>query len=526
MSKTVTPLHKPEGYPSFSDEEESENIEVTVKNARAPLTPPTLDGLTEYIPDILRRMYHFRRSGEKTRLDKHQIYLRQALSELQEILKCDSTGEPDQTEEKIRRNGWIQHIREMISILTCMVPWLAEPENKTLAMNYSQRLKTLLPGFEGESYPTRENLEEVKDITKWYWEFLATPTEMIVPPGVQTFSEEEDPVHEDAGDSPPNPQESEDEVLSETPRPVSEREDSADPEGNGTGPNQGKGKSKNRIDSDSDGSTSKNSGKKKDVKVTKKFQMTLRGQKNFEELSLGTENPRKRSREDMESTSSQLERPTQTPQGEKIVYARPWTLVYFTKGGARQTPSYPIEFTKKCDGKTKKFRSEGVEGQFKRRVTRKPQRFDKDKPDMEPWKAVTKATLNFRLPAKTATNVTWTVPKDGQGKGQCRFRPSTLALSEMKHFMGVANVDRPHATSGPGEYGLILPKAAMKRVIMELGIKRKENICFESGSTSSPLPTPPLYSMLLFTTERDSHLSGTCLGWNSSLLGGTEIRII
>ena len=244
--------------------------------------------------------------------------------------------------------------------------------------------------------------------------------------------------------------------------------------------NKEKGKVENRIDSDSDGSTSKSSGKKKDAKVTREFQMTLRGQKNFEELSLGTENPRKRSREDMESTSSQLERPTQTPQGEKILYARPWTPVYFTKSGARQTPSYPVEFTKKCDGKTKKFRSEGVEGQFKKRVTRKPQRFDKDKPDMEPWKAVTKATLNFRLPAKTATNVTWTVPKDGQGKGQCRFRPSTLALSEMKHFMGVANVDRPHATSGPGEYGLILPKAAMRRVIMELGMKRKEDIRFES----------------------------------------------
>ena len=288
----------------------------------------------------------------------------------------------------------------MISILTCMVPWLAEPENKTLTMNYSQRLKTLLPGFEGESYPTRENVEEVKDITKWYREFLATPTEMKVPPGVRTFSEEEDPVHEDAGEdmsqnSLPNPQESEDEVLSETPCPVSEREDSADPEGDDTGPNQGKGKSRNRIDSDSDGSTSKGSGKKKDVKVTRKFQMTLRGQKNFEELSLGTENPRKRSREDMELTLSQLERPTQTPQGEKILYARPWTPVYFTKSGARQTLSYPVEFTKKCDGKTKKFRSEGVEGQFKKRVTRKPQKFDKDKPDMEPWKAVIKATLNL-----------------------------------------------------------------------------------------------------------------------------------
>ena len=51
----------------------------------------------------------------------------------------------------------------MISILTCMVLWLAEPENKTLTMNYSQRLKTLLPGFEGEGYPTREDIEEVKN---------------------------------------------------------------------------------------------------------------------------------------------------------------------------------------------------------------------------------------------------------------------------------------------------------------------------------------------------------------------------
>ena len=63
VSKTATPLCKPEGYPSFSDIDEPENIEVTVRSARAPLTPPTLDGLTEYIPDILRRMYHFRRSG-------------------------------------------------------------------------------------------------------------------------------------------------------------------------------------------------------------------------------------------------------------------------------------------------------------------------------------------------------------------------------------------------------------------------------------------------------------------------------
>ena len=170
-----------------------------MRNARAPPTPPTLDGLTEYIPDILRRMYHFRRSGKQAKLDRHQAYLKQALSELQEILKWDSTGEPDQTAEGTERNHWIRHIKEMISVLTCMVPWLAESENKTLTTDYLQKLKTLLAEFEGEGYPTRKNIEEVKNISKWYQGFLATPTEMVVPPGARTFSEEEDPAHEDVG---------------------------------------------------------------------------------------------------------------------------------------------------------------------------------------------------------------------------------------------------------------------------------------------------------------------------------------
>ena len=53
VSKTATPLCKPEGYPSYSDVDDPENIEVTVKSARAPPTLPTLNGLIEYIPDIL-----------------------------------------------------------------------------------------------------------------------------------------------------------------------------------------------------------------------------------------------------------------------------------------------------------------------------------------------------------------------------------------------------------------------------------------------------------------------------------------
>ena len=207
--------------------------------------------------------------------------------------------------------------------------------------------------------------------------------------------------------------------------------------------------------------------------------MKLRGQKGFEETSLRTDNSRKRSRRDMESTSSKPKaRPTQTPQGEKILYSRPWTPVYFMQSGARQVPSYPVEFTKKCDGKVKKFRSEGVEGEYKRRVIKRPQRFEPV--DMEPWQEVAMAKLNFRLPVKTVQNVIWTTPKDGQSKGKCRFQPSSLALSEVKHFMGVATADRPHAAVGTGEYGLILPKAAMRRVIMELGMNRMKDIRFES----------------------------------------------
>ena len=158
--------------------------------------------------------------------------------------------------------------------------------------------------------------------------------------------------------------------------PSSRGDDLDDPENNDKGSNQRRGRSKNRIDSDSDDSTNKNSGMRKDIKVVGEFNMKLRGQKDFEEISLRTDNPRKRSRKDMESTSSQPKaRPTQTPQGEKILYSRPWTPVYFTQSGAKQTPSYPVEFTKKCDGKMKKFRSEGVEGEHKRRVIRRPQKF-------------------------------------------------------------------------------------------------------------------------------------------------------
>ena len=361
VSRTTTPLRKPEGYPSYSDVEDPEFTEDTVRSAKAPPIPPTFNGLIEYIPDILRRMCHFRRSRERSKFEKHQAYLDQARSELQEILKWESTGEPDQTGEGTERAHWIQHIREMISVLSCMVPWLAEPEDKEVSVDYSEKLKTLLTDFEGEGYPTRKNVEEAKHISKWYQEFLTAPTEMITPPGARTFSEEEDPahgsMHDNSSQSSPSPlPEGESEDPGKTPpHPSSEGDDLDDPENNGRGSNKRRGGHKNiKIDSDSDDSTNK--GSRRDTKVVGEFNMKLRGQKDFEEISLGTSNPRKRSREDMELTSSQPRaRPTQTPQGEKILYSRPWTPVYFTQSGARQTPSYPVEFSKKCNGKVKKF---------------------------------------------------------------------------------------------------------------------------------------------------------------------------
>ena len=90
-----------------------------------------------------------------------------------------------------------------------MIPWLAEPEDKELSKDYSEKLKTLLAEFEGEGYPTRENVEEAKCLSKWYQEFLATPTAMVRPPGARTFSEEEDPAHggtdENSSQNSPSP---------------------------------------------------------------------------------------------------------------------------------------------------------------------------------------------------------------------------------------------------------------------------------------------------------------------------------
>ena len=273
-------------------------------------------------------MYHFRRSREQVKLDKHQAYLNQARSKLQEILKWNPTGEPDQTAEGTEQARWIQHIREMISVLLCMIPWLVKPEDKELSKDYSEKLKTLLAGFEGEGYPTRENIEEAKSLSKWYQEFLVTPIKMVRPPGARTFSEEEDPAHgstdeNSCQDSPSPLPGSTGEDPDKTPsHPPSEGDNLDDPEDSVKGSNERGRKSKNRIDSDSDDNTNENSGMKKAIKVVGQFSMKLRGQKDCEEISLKTDNPRKRSRKDMESTSSEL-KPTQTPQGEKILYSRP-----------------------------------------------------------------------------------------------------------------------------------------------------------------------------------------------------------
>ena len=121
-----------------------------------------------------------------------------------------------------------------------------------MSVDYSEKLKTLLAEFEGEGYPTRKDIEEDKSLSKWYQEFLATPTEMVTPPGAQTFSEEEDPAHGSTGEnssqgSPSPLPGSTGEDPDKTPsHPSSRGDDLDDPENNDKESNQRRGRSKNR----------------------------------------------------------------------------------------------------------------------------------------------------------------------------------------------------------------------------------------------------------------------------------------
>ena len=46
------------------------------------------------------------------------------------------------------------------------------------------------------------------------------------------------------------------------------------------------------------------------------------------------------------------------------------------------------------------------------------------------------ASLDFICPKNTETNSKWIEPKEGETQGKYRFKPGTLALAEIKHFMG------------------------------------------------------------------------------------------
>ena len=226
-------------------------------------------------------------------------------------------------------------------LLESFEPWFTLNEDVTECRKHMEVLDDLIPKFQDFSVViTEEDLIAVKAAMHLMEHVSKTATPLRKPEGypsysdadepeAQTFSGEEDPAHEDMGGdssqgspSPPPGRTSED--PEKTPsRPSSRRDELDDPE-EVKGSNQRGRRSKNRIDSDSDDSTSKKSTTKKDSKVVGEFNMKLRGQEEFEEISLRTENPRKRSRKDMESTSGQpKERPTQTPQGEKILYSRP-----------------------------------------------------------------------------------------------------------------------------------------------------------------------------------------------------------
>ena len=89
------------------------------------------------------------------------------------------------------------------------------------------------------------------------------------------------------------------------------------------------------------------------------------------------------------------------------------------------------------------------------------------------------ASLDFIRPKHTDVNSTWTKPKDGEAEGKFRFKPGTLALAEIKHFMGSKAT---YEKGGPAasESGFLIPHSVMKRVILEIGMEKLEDCRFES----------------------------------------------
>ena len=221
--------------------------------------------------------------------------------------------------------------------------------------------------------------------------------------------------------------------------------DSTGPDTGGAKPKKLTGKSSRRIESDSDSEDKK--GKTSSSGISKR-----------------------RKRSEMEKEDSQIKK------GTKIGNPTKWTPGYFTKKKIRQVPSATVNVPGYKGGV--QYRSIGTQTDCSRRRYR----FKGVNPvptNIGNWSKMPMASLDFIHPENTATNSRWIEPKEGETQGKYRFRPGTLALAEIKHFMG-SQASYERKGPSPSESAFLIPHTVMKRVILEIGMERLEDCRFES----------------------------------------------
>ena len=220
--------------------------------------------------------------------------------------------------------------------------------------------------------------------------------------------------------------------------------DSTGPGKGGVKPKKPTGKSGRRIESDSD------EGKKEKTSAS------------------GTSKKRKRT--EMEKEDSQVKTKT------KIGRSNKWTPGYFTNKKILQVPSATVNIPGYKYGA--RFRSIGTQTDCSRRHYR----FKGLKPvpmNIGDWSKTPMASLDFIRPKHTEETSRWIEPKEGENQGKYRFKPGTLALAEIRHYMGS---EASCKKKGPAESesAFLIPHTMMKRVILELGMERLEDCRFES----------------------------------------------
>ena len=211
----------------------------------------------------------------------------------------------------------------------------------------------------------------------------------------------------------------------------------------GAKPKKPTGKSTRRIDSDSDEDKSKKGA--------------------------SSSNSRKRKRSEMEKEDNRREK------NVRIGNSTRWIPEYFTNKKIHQVPSATVDIPGYKGGVH--CRSIGTQTECSRRCLRY-KGLNLVPMNIGDWSRMPMASLDFIRPKATETNSRWIEPKEGDTQGKYRFKPGTLALAEIKHYMGSeASITRGPS---PSESAFLIPHTIMKRVILEIGMDRLDDCRFES----------------------------------------------